>query len=441
MKKLIWVLLGISVAVNLWQKSRTDAVNASASADPAVIPPAKNSPSSKTAGPASTEMTPEMARRVATLIEALVKIDSRDPAEARDQLRAAGADEATVYAVVDGMLRIRYYREKRQAEMENIRNGWWLGDPGGYGQSNSPPWATMVLDPELQLLGYDPHDIKDLAARFDFLRPEKAQTLAKMMVDYFVMSRRFIQENRLANNRAANESSDALVEAERQKDLQTLLTPEERAEYDLRFSDTAEQNATRFSKMRATEQEYRTISTLIDRLRSEAQAMPRVQNSPTTAQAQAQHGFDELVAAIGYDRAVDFAWTGSDIMIRDAAGTGYARFPAVPNSAKVLQLAAETGAEAAAIHSDATRSPDEKRAALLALQQSVQPKLEQILPPEARAEMDPKALGWFDGLAKGEYMVITPSLLGRGVSLVQPIPITAPARGAAPVINRPRSTK
>src|SRR5215216_5492400 len=190
MKKLIWVLLGISVAVNLWQKSYADAVNSSESTDPALNPPAKNSPSDKTAAPAAAEMTPEMARQVATLIEAIVKIDSRDPAGARDQLRAAGADEATVYAVVDGILRIRYYREKRQAEMDNIRNGWWLGDPGGYGQPNSPSWAKMVLDPELQLLGYDPHDVKDLAARFDFLPPEKAQTLAKMMVDYFVMSRR-----------------------------------------------------------------------------------------------------------------------------------------------------------------------------------------------------------------------------------------------------------
>jgi hypothetical protein len=438
MKKLLWAFLGISLAVNLWQWSQAKTDHAAASVSSTVNAPSKAGAASKTAGAAPAEMTPEVARRVASLIEALVKMDSRDPAAARDQLRAAGADEATVYAVVDGILRIRYYREKRLAEIENVRNGWWLGDPGGYGQPNSPPWATMVLDPELQLLGYDPHDVNDLAARFDFLPREKAQTLGKMMVDYFVMSRRFIQENRLANNQAGNAASDALVEAERQKDLQSLLTPEERAEFDLRFSVTAERNARKFSKMQATEQEFRAISGLVDHLLSETQALPV---TSAASRAIEQRALDELVSAVGYDRAVDYAWTGTDIMLRDPTGSGYVSFPTGPNSSKVLQLAAETGAEAAAIHSDATRTHEEKRAALLALQQAIQPKLDQLLPPDARSVDEARALGWFNGLAKGEYMMVTPSLLGRGVALVQPTSITTPARGSPPVISRPRGTK
>jgi hypothetical protein len=256
-----------------------------------------------------------------------------------------------------------------------------------------------------------------------------------------VMSRRFIQENRLANNPAGSGASEALIETERQKDLQTLLTPEERAEFDLRFSITAEQNAPRFSKMRATEQEFRAISGLVERLQREAQALPRDQTGMAVRAGLEQHGIDELVTAIGFDRAVDYAWAGTDIMVRDPATSSFVSFPALPNAARVLQLAAETGAAAAAIHHDATRTPEEKRAALLALQQATQPKLDQLLPPESRAATDQRALGWFNGLAKGEYMTFTPNVLGRGVALIQPISVATPTRGAAPVVSRLRAPK
>jgi hypothetical protein len=94
-----------------------------------------------------------------------------------------------------------------------------------------------------------------------------------------------------------------------------------------------------------------------------------------------------------------------------------------------MQLAAETGAQAAAIHADASRSVEEKRAALLALQQATQPKLEKILPPEGRSAVDPQTLGWFDVLAKGQYVTLTPRLTGgAGTSIVQPTSVTAPVR-------------
>src|SRR4051812_20127645 len=266
MKKALVALLAVSVGVNLWLLVRpaqkpiaSDTTATAAGKGPA--PTAQASVSAK----APAETATEKKQRITKLVQTIVSLDSSDPAGARDRLRAAGADEATVYGIVDGMLRLRFYQGKRLAEIENIQTGWWGETSASTPAPNMPLWGKTVVDPVLEIVGYDPHDLKDFASRFDFVSPEKAQILAKMSVDYFAMHMRFTDDNRLPTGK-----TEEVMLAERQKDLLNLLTPEERAEYDLLFSPAAEQNVQRFARMPdVTEKEFRAIMPIVERTQKE----------------------------------------------------------------------------------------------------------------------------------------------------------------------------
>jgi len=402
------------------------------------IPKRETSASTYKAPDAAAPVAPteSAANRATKLVQALVNLDSNDLAASRDQLRAAGADAATVYAVIDGMLRMKNYRAKRILEAESIRQGWWRGNPADMTAPNYPRWGGAVVSPLLDLVGYDPHDITDFSSRLDFLPPEKAQMLAKMAVDYRASYLQSTEGARETNAAAMN-----LVFSEKQKDIQNLLTPEERAEYDLRFSDASSQNTQRFAKMQATEAEFRAIEPMMERLQNETRALSRDQNNAAAANALTQSAFDQLVATVGYDRALDYTWGGTRIMTRDLTTGNIQAMPAVPNSSQLMQLAAETGAAAAAIHYDSSLSLEAKRAALLALQQSTQPALDKILPPDTRANVDPQAFGWFTGLSKGEYVMTRPSLLGNSIMISTPTSVATPMRGNPPIIPLPKPTR
>jgi hypothetical protein len=438
MKKTLFALLAVSVAMNLWLLARP-AKKPHASEETAAAAgnaPAVTAKSPSVSAKAKAETATEKQQRISKLVQTIVALDSSDPAGARDRLRAAGADEVTVYGIVDGMLRLRFYQGKRLAEIENLQNGWWRGGAGNTTAPNMPLWGKTVVDPVLEIVGYDPHDLKDFASRFDFLPPEKAQTLAKMSVDYFAMHMRFTDDNRLPTGK-----TEEVMLAERQKDLLNLLTPEERAEYDLRFSPAAEQNISRFARMPdVTEKEFRAIMPIVERMQKETTELVRGQALAASTAAVQQRAMDDLVAAVGYERAADYVWAGANVMIRDPENPSALVISSTSSSPRIMQLAAETGAQAAAIHNDPSRSADEKRAALLALQQTTQPKLESLLPPEGRSAVDPQTLGWFDILAKGQYVTMTPRLTGgAGTSIVSPISVTGPIRGTplpAPVLRQ-----
>lgn len=433
MKKIIWVLLGVSLLGNVWLLFRSDAPAASVAATtaagkemPAGRAATAGSPArDKSAGVKSASAEPG---RIAALLKGLVEMDENDLASTRERLRALGADEAMVFAALDGVTRLNFYRLTRNIEIENIRTGWWRGNPAVI---NKPDWGRLAEAPFHTLMGYDPQDIVDFSSRFDFLPREKAEMLAKIAVDYRGLWLRVAED--------PNSSGQAyeMTIAERRADVAKLLTPEEQAEYDVRFSDFAAQNVGRFAKMQATEPEFRAISPLLERAQQEAAAMARDSAIPPAQRASAQRAmeqraFDELVATIGYERAADFVWSGSNIIVQDMAASTVISTLAIPNAPRVMQLAAETGMQAAAIHHDNRLSPDAKRSALLALRQATQPKLDKLLPAPDRANLDSRALGWFNGLGNGEYISFTPRLAGNTTIVYSPISITSPPRGEPP---------
>lgn len=137
----------------------------------------------------------------------------------------------------------------------------------------------------------------------------------------------------------------------------------------------------------------------------------------------------QLVAALGYERALDFVWAGGWPYPALARAAREANLPA-NTAGQVMQLAATTAHAAAAVHADAAMSLEQKRAALLALQQSVRPEVERLLPAVVQQRLEPEALAWFVQLGEGKYQPVSAILPGRvrtvGGGLGSAIAVTAP---------------
>ena len=425
MKRIIFLLLALSLTANGWMLIRRggDAATVETPAVASAAPVARVTPADASLDAAASRLT---------------KLDSADPAELRDALRAAGFDEPSVRAVIGGALRARHRAQVSQWRIERLRNAWWLGGASAPGGPPAPAQREHVLEPMRALFGRDPLDLADAEARYDFLPEAKRRLLALIDLDYNELRARAPRAAQTAAATKAERDEAELLARERRNDVLAALTPEERAEYELRFGGTAAQSARRFAAMQVTEREFRAVKPFIDAHREAAAALPS-QAAPSRRAELEQRTMDSLVSAIGYDRTLDYVWSMHG-GYRDAADLLREHQLPEANAARLYQLAAETGAQATAIHADAERSAERKRAELLALQQSIRPQFEALVPPALQPKLPAAARDWFALLGEGSYKVFRPVLVGAAYSESIPLRITAPARGLAlPVGALPRA--
>jgi RNA polymerase sigma factor (sigma-70 family) len=339
-----------------------------------------------------------------------------DVAVLRDKLRAAGASEAMTRGVVEGVLR-RRYREKLSAQRaEQMRTGWWKDSSWWYqtSRTQAPPrfvddrklLREMVLDPLDQLFGPDPDEVAEREAPFEFLPADKRAAFAALERDYAIAMSRLAgaEQNSPAGSKIIRERD------ERRQQVLATLSPDERAEYDLRFSPLAARLHDRMDLIGATEPEYRAIMGVIPA--SAADGRPALTAEQEQAMAR------QLVAALGYDRALDYVWAGAweyptYVQIAREAG-----LPA-GTAARVLELAAETTEQARAIHANEALDVAEKRAALAALQAQVRPALNSLLPPAQQQRIGGEVLTWFTALGDGHYRFIPTGIaMGTGSIMI-----------------------
>jgi hypothetical protein len=328
--------------------------------------------------------------------------------------------------VIDGMLRVRYREQVAAWRIDRIRTAWWRGNAAGGG--NAPSQRKGVTEPLQAVLGVDPLELADAEVRYDFLPPDKRRLLAQIDLDYTELKGKAAP----ARGNPATKSEldeDQLLNRERQKDVLAALTPEERAEYELRFAGTAATNARRFFAMDVTESEFRVIKPLVDTYREQLGAMPRDTNAATARVELDQRTIDQLVAAVGYDRALDYLWaTDSGPWMDTVRLLQGMQFP-TGNASRLFQLAAETGDRASAIHYDTLLTVEQKRAALETLQQSLRPQIDALVPAVAQARLPPEAMSWFNALGEGRYERNQPLLMGAGRMVATPVSVAVPPRG------------
>jgi RNA polymerase sigma factor (sigma-70 family) len=347
----------------------------------------------------------------------LAVLQGGDIAALRDRMRAAGASETAVRGVIEGVLRRRYREELSALRAERMQHAWWSDTGWWYqsGRSDGPPrfvddkklLREMVLDPLDQLFGPDPAEVAEQQARFEFLPAEKRDAFAALERDFAAATARLAgaEQNSAAGSALQREHD------EKQQALLATLTPAERAEYDLHLSATAVALRERMSQINASEQEYRAIMAVVP-----APADPADQNAPVRRILGASENdagvAQQLVAALGYDRALDYLWAGAweyPSYARVAQDAGLP--PGTP--ARLLELGAETIAQAETIHRDETLTPAQRRAAVIALQEQVRPQLDALLPPDQQQRLPARTLLWFTALGEGRYTSIPTTAAGN----------------------------
>lgn len=364
-----------------------------------------------------------------------------DVAALRDQLRASGADEELVRTIVHGILRRRGRQEVSKQIFERAERGWWRDQHltrgmTDLGTAEDPAiYQSIVTAPLEGLLGADPLDIAVSDARYAFLPGALGEEFGKLDR---------AQLSVLTAARTGNPTNDPAKAAEVQQQLRALeekrqalrqtFTPEQRANWDMRLSPVASSLGRRTDLANGTEAEYVALFPIADGYaKASAEKLPDGTDVAAARNELQRSTMKQLVTTFGYERALDYIWSGTQEYTVVARAS---RDLNLPNStaARVTQLAAETGVEAAKIEANPAATSEEKRAALAALQQRTQPALDALLSPDAQQQLGAAATTWFTALGRGSFKPIAPTL--PGVSEFTAFNATI-SIGGPPVANRP----
>lgn len=348
--------------------------------------------------------------------------------ELRDALRAAGADEAVVASVLEGILRRQQRDQLAETRSNQARNDWWRkGRVSGWDAPRDP-----IPERLRELLGDDPLHRIDAESRYAFLSAEKRRKLAQIDLDYRELHAKAQRIVSYAPTDAERKTETLLVD-ERRKDVLTELTPEERAEYDLRFSMPVLFNE-RATSMGATETEVRAITPLLVDSEARSRAVPRDNNFTAGLDEVRRDAIARLADTLGYERTLEFLWSGyQPAYPAYQRATQTAQLPA-DTPLRVMELTIETGREAGRVHDNPALSPEERRTALVAVQERARARLDALIPRTAQRELPPDSLRWLDQLGTGQYSIPMPSLVGSGTNYAFDVRSPPPTRRPEPLL-------
>lgn len=345
----------------------------------------------------------------------------------RDRLRARGVSEESIRSALEGILRRRYREHLSETRRARAERGWWRDPQRTWGIAASPLrlgddarlLREMVTLPLEQLLGPDPLQVAEAEARYAFLPPEIRNELARLERHRPVTAS---PTGDPVTDLQFREESEAEREAAERKrvELVAAMTPAQRAEYELRFAPFAASLARQLEHADVTEQEFRTIFPLAN---AHAKQLAALRDRDARHELDQQTA-DRLVAALGYDRGLEVIWARALEFPSVARLAREQNLP--PNTAgRTLQLAAETAEKAQAVHVNTTLTPDQKRAALVALQRQAQAQLDEFIPAAAQKQLPPTSLQWLTDLGEGRYKTITSTLPGHpALSISYPVDVT-----------------
>jgi hypothetical protein len=257
--KVIPLLLTVSLAANAawltvtWHSSSADA--------PAIGQTNAARPSGASSAASSG------ANGEARLSPAAAAIFADDNPEAlRDLLRASGLSEELVRSIVQ--MRIWKKYEARFKALNPLptetNQAWWKDGPNQIGnrtkdqRDEARRLQREVKEESERLLGADPNQNRWQSQQFSFLAPDKRQALLDIQQDYQDLINEVHQDTQ-GFRLASDGEKLRYLQAEQKRDIESLLSPEERQAYELRHSSTAQQLRGKMTALNATEQEYLAI--------------------------------------------------------------------------------------------------------------------------------------------------------------------------------------
>ena len=367
---------------------------------------------------------------------------SDDPEQLRDALRALGVDDALVRQIVGMQLWKSYetrFKALRNQPDANAAEWWKNPDHSGTrGQTREQREETRRLQRELQAENerlFGPPDVQSnpwLERQYGFLPAEKRRLLQQTEQDYNDLIGEINNETSGFMLPSDREQLRFLQE-EKRRDLESILSPEELRDYDLRNSPTAQQLRWKMTKMNATEAEYLQIFDLqknFDELYSHntpfAEPVERDQAYWKARQEAEKELNAQIRATIGQERYLDYVMSNDHGFQQVQAATQRLGLPE-DTPRKLYALRNETPAAANRIADDTTLSYDEKRAALTRLAETARSEVRARLGSEA-ADIILKnhSFRWIADLEKGNITTFDENGGQHGRNLSKPPPVKKP---------------
>ena len=221
---------------------------------------------SKTATGASGAGTANVTSR-----DLVAALNADDPAALRDLLRSAGFSDDLVRTLVQMRIWKRYEaRYKALQPQPDPNKAWWKDDArqnGWFGNMTRAQREEMRAIQKEQrvemerLLGPDKKNNmwggwQD--NRLGFLPDEKRKDLQQVQQDYQELISE-VQQDMQGFQLPSDREKLKYLQDEQKRDMDALMTPEERTAYDLRMSQTAQNLRWQMTKFDATEDEYTKI--------------------------------------------------------------------------------------------------------------------------------------------------------------------------------------
>lgn len=441
------ILLGGSVVLNIYLWRRSERVGTGRGA---AVPgaSAKASPATKAEAGYAGLITLDFA-------------NDADLVTLRDALYAAGATETRARQIIYGVLRRHYRQAVTDKRLASIGRGWWRDETRTLGITRASAslrdenvLLKQHVDNQIErLFGLDPTQVAVVNARYSYLPEAMRMKLARLERERQLPGQWVPTGDPEVDAKMEAEWAKLLKETDGEKQkMLASLTPEQRREYDLRYGQLGMRLANEYRSVPdGTEEEFRKLYRI-----AEAYANPSPNtavsglagaglvtvaagttslgwstSSPvpagsgglaaTPAPAPAsvaetnQRIVNQVVAELGSDRAMEYLWAGTQ-EYRAIAMLGQQISLPPATASRYAQLAAETGQKANAIHRDASLNVDQRRAALITLQQSARAQVDALVPTEAQQRLPAAGTAWLNALSTGSYRMLSAGVPGRGSS-------------------------
>lgn len=357
-----------------------------------------------------------------TAVELSRALSAGTLADFRELLEAAGVEPKLRRELLQVALQHRYQSRYQALDLdfhERMLREWWRNPttdddlpPAEIRRRQEESLAlSKSFNAELASLVGDPAELLDgsddiwLARRFSGLPPEKAKALRRIELDYQELEHE-IHARAGSFLLPSDQEKLRLLKEEQERDIDALLTPKDRVEWELRASSTAHTARDYATRYKASEEEYRRIFALQKTFDEAFEFDPF---TPATgsqvdwnARAEAQKALDDGIRAIVGDERYLAAQREHDQDFT-LARAAVERLGLPPEIAERLgALRSPAAAESRRIAADPKLNPEEKKASLARLAADSRAELERSLGPEAAAVyLERGGMGWLKTLESG----------------------------------------
>jgi hypothetical protein len=346
------------------------------------------------------------------------EIESADFPTYIKNLRNIGCPEHTIRDIILAEVN-DLFAERLAKELNLPEQKWWLADPD-MDALQAGMDQVRVLEAEkaqllTQLLGPDWNTQQTAAAstaiRFDgpvlSALPAEARTNVERIEGNSRRLRNELQERARAEGRELTAEEVARLRTETRRELAAVLNPEQLEEYLLRYSATAEQMRDQLRGFGADADEFRRVFRARDAYEQQVAALGNDAASAVRREELARVRDEALRQALGPERFA-FYQASQSPSFRQAQEQVEQRGAPPEKVLPIFRVNEAVQQETARIQADPSLSEDQRRIALVTVQQQQRNSIERILGNQAAEETAEVAAGTQASTANSSNIIMPP---------------------------------